>query len=115
MFVKDVVGNRQLADVMKQCSRAERFDIRFAKPENPAKADGIDLRAANVSDADLISCVNGGRESFDRRQMNAARLGDLTCLLSKTLEVQPVSHDRDSDYWSDNERDPRSKLMEQQP
>ena len=92
-FVQNVVWDGQFTDVVKQGSGAQGVDLIFGKPHDLADADGVNLRAPDMPEADLIAGVDSGCEGLDGRKMHAAEFRDLFGLLLEALNVNSVSDD----------------------
>src|SRR5262249_31950089 len=71
-FVEDVVGHRDLSDVVQQCACLERFDLGLSKSEMSCESGGIHPDAIDVIVSDLILCVDRGGERLDRCEMDFA-------------------------------------------
>jgi hypothetical protein len=75
---------------MKQGSGTQGVDLVFAETEYVSEAYRIYLRSSNVSDTHLVTCVDRGCKSLDRREMNSAGLGYLLRFLFEAPDVNLV-------------------------
>ena len=105
-----MVGNGELADVVEQRAGVERLYFIRRQIERRADADGVNLRAANVSDADLVARVNRRCERLDRRQMHAARFGDFPRFLSQTIVVNSIGEMTENRYGQNNEAERQAEF-----
>ena len=71
---QDVLGHRQLADVVQQRRRPEALDLARRHAHRFRDARGIDLHAADLRRRGLILGVDGQRQRFDGGQVQVRQL-----------------------------------------
>ena len=71
---QDVLGHRQLADVVQQRRGLDALDLVLRHAERAREAGGVDLHAADVALRGLILGVDRQRQRFDRRQVQVRHL-----------------------------------------
>src|SRR5258706_11195358 len=114
-FVQNMVGHGQFADIVEKGAGAECVYVALGKREQLADPDGIYLGSPDVSQPDLISGIDSGGKSLDRRPVDAACLSALFCFLRQTPDMQPTGENRYSCVRPEDKAYRPSKLIEQQP
>ena len=71
---QDVLGHRQLADVVEQRRGLHALDLVVGHAERLGDAGGVDLHAADVALRGLVLGVDGQRQRLDRRQVQVGHL-----------------------------------------
>ena len=97
---------------MEECSGPEGVDLAVRELEQTAHADGVDLNAADVPDAELVSGVDRGREGLDRRKVDAARLHDLFGLGLEAEDVDAVSDVRGDRDGNEHQAELDTEMIE---
>ena len=96
-LVEDVIGDGDLAHVVQQRARLERFYLRLAQPEMAGQPARVNLHAVDVIVSDIVFGIDGRGERFDRSQVQAAdALGGLRALVG-LLEVEMTGREYDGD------------------
>ena len=93
-LAQNMIGHRQFADVMEQCSGPQGVYLTFAEAHRGPQPDRVDLRAADVAAADLVACVDRRSQCLDRCQLDAACLHYLRRLDGQAAEVHAVRQHR---------------------
>ena len=71
---QDVLGHRELADVVQQRRGLDALDLVLRHAERARQPGGVHLHAADVALRGLILGVDGQRQRLDRRQMQVRHL-----------------------------------------
>ena len=87
---QDVLGHRELADVVQQRRGLHALDLGVGHAEPARDARGVDLDAADVRLRGLILGVDGERERFDGGQVQIGHLLDVPPLVVDAAEVDLV-------------------------
>src|SRR5690606_36914315 len=80
-FIQNMIGQRQLAYIVEQCTGSQCVDFIIREPEDGAHSERIALCTADVADAHLVAGVDSGRKRLDSRKMHTARVRYLPGLL----------------------------------
>src|SRR5262245_9962684 len=93
-LVENMIGNGQLADVVKQRADLQRLYLSFGEMVEPRQSFGINLYPSDVAVRRLVLGVYGACQRFDRRKVKAADFLDVPRLLVDMLEVDLVGQIR---------------------
>ena len=86
-FVEDVIGHRELPDIVKQRSGPQRLDLRLAQTEQSGEPGRVNLNAMDMIVGDFVLGVDGDRQCFDRSQVQVSHLFDVTNRGLNFLEI----------------------------
>jgi hypothetical protein len=80
-FREDVLGHRQLADVVQQRGGLDALDLGFGHAKRARQPRGVDLDAPDVALRGLILRVDGERKRFNRGQVQIRHLRHVPLLI----------------------------------
>ena len=87
---EDVLGNRQLADVVQQRRRLDALDLVLAHPQRTGETGGVHLHAAHVALRRLVLGVDGERQRLDGGEMEIGHLQHVPLLIVDAAHVHRV-------------------------
>ena len=87
---QDVLGNRQLADVVQQRRGLDALDLGLGHAERAREPGGVDLDAADVALRGLILGVDRQRQRLDGRQVQVRHLPHVPLLVLDAAHVDLV-------------------------
>ena len=88
---QDVLGHRELADVVQQRRRLHALDVVLRHPERARERGGVELHAADVRLRGLVLRVDRERERFDRGQVQVRHLLHVPLLVLDAAEIDLVA------------------------
>ena len=92
-FVQDVLGHRQLADVVQQRRGSDRLQLHIVRDaERVSEAEGIVLDPPDVIARDLILRVDGMRKRFDGREVDVVHLAEVADFVFGPAHRVPERH-----------------------
>ena len=112
---EDVLGHRQLADVVQQRCRLDALDLVVRHAHGPGDGGGIELDAADVRLRGLVLGVDGEGQRFDRRQVQVRHLADVALLVLDAPEVDLVGAVGEDERRQRQRRDPVRRQVDDQP
>ena len=86
---EDVLGDRELADVVQERRRLHALDLGVRHAERPRQARRVDLDAPDVALRRLVLRVDGERERFDGRQVQVRDLLHVPLLILHAARGRP--------------------------
>ena len=87
---QDVLGHRELADVVQQRRGLHALDLVLGHAERARDRGRVELHAADVRLRGLILGVDGQRQRFDRREVQIRHLANVTLLVVDAAEIDLV-------------------------
>ncbi len=88
---QDVLGHRQLADVVQQRRRLHALDVVLGHPERARERRRVELHAPDVELRGLVLRVDRQRERLDRRQVQVRHLAHVALLVVDPAEIDLVA------------------------
>ncbi len=89
-FRDDVLGHRQLSDVVQHRGRAQRFQLRFVQAQFLAHLHRVDLHALQMIVRGVILGLDGQRESFDGSQVQRRHLLGVLLLVLHPAQIEVI-------------------------
>ena len=93
-FVQDVIRHGDLADIMQQRARAERFDLSLVTAHQTRDACRINLHAQHMLVRDFVFGVNRNGECFDRFAVSFLEKLDPLMHVVAILPVAKIDRDQ---------------------
>ena len=87
---QNVLGHRELADIVQQRRRLDALDLVLAHAQTARQRRRIELHAADVELRRLVLGVDRERQRFDRRQVQVGHLLGVTALVFDASQVDLV-------------------------
>src|SRR5688500_13988646 len=80
----------EFADIVEQRAGPQGVKLLLAKAVSQPDPDRVDLRSANVADADLVAGIDRRRQGLDRCQVKPVGIDELFRLLRQPYDMDPV-------------------------
>src|SRR5262249_55544262 len=110
---QDVLGDRQLADVVQERRRLHALDLRLGQARRPREAGGVDLHATDVHLRGLILRIDRTGQRFDRRQVQIGGLLHVALLVLDAAHVDLVGAVGEVERRKGERRNPVARVRDE--